>query len=227
VLERVSRPLWQRGRPAGRVYSFRDLTRQLAADQRIEELTTTDALTGLPNRRRLAERVLDAAARSRRAGEGFALLLVDLDRFRQINDSLGHDVGDEVLRTVAQRIQGCLRTGDEIARVGGDQFAMLVPSADAAAAETLARRVLNAVAQPCGLDGAPFTLTCSIGVALCPQHGRTIDELVRHAEAAMRASRTAGAPTSACTSRAPKATCASTCGWTTPCARPWSAAASG
>ena len=192
VLERVSRPLWQRGRPAGRVYSFRDLTRQLAADQRIEELTTTDTLTGLPNRRRLAERVLDAAARSRRAGEGFALLLVDLDRFRQINDSLGHDIGDEVLRTVAQRIQGCLRTGDEIARVGGDQFAMLVPSADAGAAETLARRVINAVGQPCGSEGAPFTLTCSIGVALCPQHGRTIDELTRHADAAMREVKDAG-----------------------------------
>ena len=192
VLERVSRPLWQRGRPAGRVYSFRDLTRQLAADQRIEELTTTDSLTGLPNRRHLAERVLDAAARSRRAGEGFALLLVDLDRFRQINDSLGHDIGDEVLRTVAQRIQGCLRTGDEIARIGGDQFAMLVPSADASAAETLARRVINAVGQPCGSDSAPFTLTCSIGVALCPQHGRSIDELTRHADAAMREVKDAG-----------------------------------
>lgn len=192
VLERVSRPLWQRGRPAGRVFSFRDLTRQLAADQRIEELSTTDSLTGLPNRRRLAERVLDAATQSRRAGEGFALLLVDLDRFRQINDSLGHDVGDEVLRTVAGRIQACLRSGDEIARVGGDQFAMLVPGADASAAETLARRVLNTVAQPCSVDSAQFTLTCSIGVALCPQHGRSIDDLVRHAETAMRDVKHAG-----------------------------------
>jgi diguanylate cyclase (GGDEF)-like protein len=192
VLERVSRPLWQRGRPVGRVYSFRDLTRQLAADRRIEELTTTDNLTGLPNRRRLAERVEDATAQSRRMGQGFALLLVDLDRFRQINDSLGHDVGDEVLRTVAQRIQGCLRSGDEIARLGGDQFAMLVPGADANAAETLARRVLNAVGQPCGTEGAAFTLTCSIGVALCPEHGRGIDDLVRHAESAMREVKDAG-----------------------------------
>ena len=192
VLERVSRPLWQRGRPAGRVYSFRDLTRQLAADQRIEELSSTDDLTGLPNRRRLAERVLEAAAHSRREGEGFALLLVDLDRFRQVNDSLGHDIGDEVLRTVAHRIQGCLRVGDDIARIGGDQFALLVPGADGSSAETLARRVINAVAQPCGSDSAPFTLTCSIGVALCPQHGRNIDELVRHAESAMREVKDAG-----------------------------------
>ena len=192
VLERVSRPLWQRGRPAGRVYSFRDLTRQLDADRRIEQLSTTDALTGLPNRGRLSERVLEAAAHSRRAGEAFALMLIDLDRFRRINDSLGHGVGDEVLRTAAQRIQGCLRNSDDIARVGGDQFAVLVPGADAATAETLARRVLNAVAQPSHVDGAPFTLTCSIGVALCPQHGGTLDDLVRHAEAAMRAVKDAG-----------------------------------
>jgi len=192
TVERVSRPLWQRGRPAGRVYSFRDTTRQRAADQRIEELATTDPLTGLPNRRRLAERVLDAASRSRRLGESFALLLVDLDRFRQINDSLGHDVGDHVLRTVAQRIQSCLRQDDEIARVGGDQFAVLVHGADADSAATLARRVLNTVAQPCSTDAAQFTLTCSIGVALCPTHGRTIDDLVRHAETAMRAVKEAG-----------------------------------
>ena len=192
VLERVSRPLWQRGRPAGRVYSYRDLTRQLEADQRIEQLSSTDTLTGLPNRRRLADRVLDRASLSSRAGDGFALMLVDLDRFRQVNDSLGHDVGDDVLRTVAQRIQSCLRQADELARIGGDQFAVLVPAADAQFAETLARRMLNAVAQPCGSDAAPFTLTCSIGVSLCPQHGRTLDDLLRHAESAMREVKDAG-----------------------------------
>ncbi len=192
VIERVSRPLWQRGRPAGRVYSFRDLTQQLAADRRIEELTSTDSLTGLPNRAQLNDRVQTATAHSRRVGEGFALLLVDLDRFSRVNDSLGHDVGDEVLRNVAQRIKGCLRSGDDLARVGGDQFALLVPGADGLSAETLARRVINAVAQPSGSDSAPFTLTCSIGLALCPQHGRSIDELMRHAESAMREVKDAG-----------------------------------
>ncbi|MBL8333004.1 MAG: EAL domain-containing protein [Rubrivivax sp.] len=186
VIERVSRPLWQRGRPAGRVYSFRDLTQQLSAEHRIHELTTTDTLTGLPNRHHLAQRVQEAMHHARRAGDGFALLLVDIDRFRQINDSLGHETGDQVLRTLASRIQGCLRAGDELARMGGDQFALLVPGAELGSAETLARRVLNAVAQPLAMDGAPFTMTCSIGVALCPQHGRTLDDLVRHAESAMR-----------------------------------------
>jgi diguanylate cyclase (GGDEF)-like protein len=93
--------------------------------------------------------VWTAAAESvRRAGEGFALLVVDLDRFRHINDSLGHDVGDRVLMDVAQRIQGCLRQDDDMARLGGDQFALLVRPADAAAAEATARRVLNVVASP-------------------------------------------------------------------------------
>ncbi|MFY9512206.1 MAG: EAL domain-containing protein [Rubrivivax sp.] len=192
VLERVTRPLWSRGRPSGRVYSFRDLTERIAAEERIEALSVTDTLTGLPNRRQLADKVTAAASRSRRDGQTFALLMVDLDRFRQINDSLGHDVGDRVLLDVAQRIQGCMRSHDVLARVGGDQFAVLVHDADAGAAEATARRVLNVVAQPCSIDGAQFTLTCSIGVALCPQHGQNIDDLVRHAEAAMRAVKVGG-----------------------------------
>jgi diguanylate cyclase (GGDEF)-like protein len=192
VVERVTRPLWARGRAAGRVFSFRDLTDRLAADQRIEELAHTDVLTGLPNRRQLSEQVAAAAQRSRQDGRPFALLVVDLDRFRQINDSLGHEVGDRVLLDVAQRIQGCLRANDVLARIGGDQFALLVHEADAPAAESAARRVLNVVAQPSSLDGAQFTLTCSIGVALCPQHGQTIDELVRHAESAMRSVKAGG-----------------------------------
>ena len=160
--------------------------------EQTEEQSLTDALTGLPNRRQLSERVEAAAQRSRHEGRSFALLVVDLDRFRQVNDTLGHEVGDRVLLDVSGRIQGCLRAADVLARIDGDQFALLVHDADAAAAEATARRVLNTVGQPCNMDGAPFTITCSIGVALCPQHGRGIDELVRHAEAAMRAVKAAG-----------------------------------
>jgi diguanylate cyclase (GGDEF)-like protein/PAS domain S-box-containing protein len=192
VVERVTRPLWSRGRAAGRVYSFRDLTERVAADLRIEELSLTDTLTGLPNRRQLAEKVAAEAKQSRSDGHGFALLVVDIDRFRQINDSFGHDIGDRVLLDAAQRIQGCLRERDVLARVGGDQFSVLVHDADAGAAEATARRVLNVIAQPCAINGAQFTLTCSIGVSLCPQHGQTIDDLVRHAESAMRAVKAGG-----------------------------------
>jgi diguanylate cyclase (GGDEF)-like protein len=192
VLERVTRPLFHAGRPQGRVWSFRDLTERLAAQERIEALSEHDPLTGLANRRRLTERVAAAVAKAQSEHGSLALLVVDLDRFRHINDSLGHEVGDRVLLDVAQRLQGCLRQDDLLARLGGDQFAVLVCPADTPAAEATARRVLNVVAQPCSLDGAQFTLTCSIGVALAPSHGSSCDELVRHAEAAMRAVKSAG-----------------------------------
>ena len=192
VIERVTRPLHGRGEAQGRVWSFRDLTERIAADQRIEALTFTDALTGLPNRRRLAGRFADVAAESRADGQSFALLVIDLDRFREINDSLGHDVGDRVLLEIGQRMQGCLRARDLLARIGGDQFAVIIAPADSDAAEASARRLLNVVAQPCSVEGAQFTLTCSIGIALCPSHGTSIDDLVRHAEGAMRAVKQAG-----------------------------------
>ncbi|MDP1646652.1 MAG: EAL domain-containing protein [Rubrivivax sp.] len=187
VLDRVTRPLFLGGSPQGRVYSFRDLSERIAAQERIDVLSRSDALTGLANRARLAERVSEAAAAVRRAGGGFALLVVDLDRFRRINDSLGQDTGDRVLLDVAQRIQGCLRQEDTLARLGGDQFALLLGRADAPAAEATARRVLQVVAQPFDNDGVPFTLTCSIGIALAPSHGSTLNDLARHADTAMRA----------------------------------------
>lgn len=192
VVERVTRPLLAGGRPQGRVWSFRDLTERIAAEERIESLSRHDSLTGLPNRRQLAERVNDAAARARAEGGAFALLVIDLDRFRQINDSLGHETGDRVLLDVARRIGACLRGDDLLARLGGDQFAVLLNPADAAAAEATARRILNVVAQPCSLDGAQFTITCSIGMALGPSQGARIDDLARHADAAMRAVKLAG-----------------------------------
>jgi len=196
AFERVTRPLWRGGRPHGRVWAFRDLSERLAAEQRIETLSHTDALTGLPNRRCMTGWVDQAAqaathARSTRTAP-CALLLVDLDRFRQINATFGHAVGDRVLRHVAERLRGCLRDDDRLARIGGDQFGVLLRGADARAAETTARRMLHAVGQPCTLEGTAFTLTCSIGIAMAPSHGRTADELARHAEAAMRAVKHAG-----------------------------------
>ncbi len=192
VLERVTRPLISAGHARGRVWSFRDLTARVLAEERVEALALHDALTGLLNRAGLAARVDQAATQARRDGSCFALLYIDLDRFRHINDSLGHDTGDHVLLAVGQRIQACLRHDDVLARLGGDQFAVLVANADQAAAEAAARRVLNVVGQPCCVDGASFTLTCSIGMALAPSHGQRIDELARHAEAAMRAAKHGG-----------------------------------
>jgi diguanylate cyclase (GGDEF)-like protein/PAS domain S-box-containing protein len=192
IVERVTRPLLRGGRPQGRVWSFRDLTERIHAEEKIEEMALHDALTGLANRRGLGERIAAATTAARRDGGSYTLLLIDLDRFRQINDSLGHDVGDRVLQTVAERIGGCLRSEDLLARLGGDQFAVLVQPADASAAEATARRVLNVVAQPTTVDGNVFTLTCSIGMAMAPSMGSRMDDLVRNAEAAMRAVKAAG-----------------------------------
>ena len=192
VLERVTRPLWTAGRVLGRVHSYRDLSERLAVDEQIEAMSLTDALTGQPNRRRLAQCVDEAVTTVRREGGSFALLVVDLDRFRHINESLGHDVGDQVLRDMGLRIQGSLRDGDTLARLGADQFALLICPADGPAAEATARRVLKIVSQPSEVGDTMFTLTCSIGIALCPSHGTGIDDLTRHAESAMRAVKLGG-----------------------------------
>ncbi len=192
VFERVARPLWSRGRPLGRVYSFRDLTAQLQADERIDTLARSDALTGLPNRGHMAAQIERAVQTRAHADDAFALLIVDLDRFSRINDSLGLELGDRVLREVARRLHDCTRQGDDVARLGADQFAMLLHHADAAAAEAAASRLLDAVARPWQADGEPFTLTCSVGIALCPAHGSRADELLAHAESAMRRAKQAG-----------------------------------
>lgn len=192
VLERVSRPLWSGGRPLGRVFSFRDLSAQLSQSERLESLAGTDVLTGLANRARFAARIRSELDAEQDERHRFALLLVDLDRFRRINDTLGHAQGDLALRDAALRLRGCMRQGDEMARIGGDQYAWLMNGADAAAAEAAARRVLETMAQPWHLDGAAFTMTCSVGVAVYPGHGRSADELLRHADGAMRQAKAAG-----------------------------------
>jgi len=185
VLERVSLPQFSRGRAVGRVYSFRDLSEKLAASQRIEELSHSDMLTGLPNRRALAERVDYAQAMARRESSPFALLVVDLDRFKQINDTLGHSYGDRVLKEVAERLKSCLREVDTVARLGGDEFALLIHQADARGSENAARRVQEAMARPFSFDTLSFTVTCSIGIALFPGDGGNADELMASAERAM------------------------------------------
>ena len=192
VLERVTLPQCSRGRAIGRVYSYRDITDKLAANQRIEQLSHTDALTGLPNRRLLTDRFEFALAMAQRETTSFAVMFLDLDRFKHINDSLGHLFGDRVLVDVATRIQGCLRQIDTVARLGGDEFVMLLHQTDAEGAETTALRIIDALAQPFVLDGLSFTVTCSIGIAVYPRDGATMDELLRHADKAMYGVKEAG-----------------------------------
>ena len=164
---------------------FKDLSETVNARKRIEELAYTDALTGLPNRLTLTERIEFALGLAHREKVGFALLFLDLDRFKHINDSLGHMFGDRVLVEVAQRIKDCLRQVDTAARLGGDEFLILLHKTEERGAEIIARRILNRLAQPFVLDGLSFTVTCSIGIALYPDDGQTMDDLIKNADAAM------------------------------------------
>ena len=192
VLERVATPQCTSGRPIGRVYSFRDITEKLEARERIQVLSYTDALTGLPNRRLLADRVEVALAVAKRENTPFALLFLNLDRFKHINETLGHTFGDRVLLEVAERIKGSTRQVDAVARLGGDEFVLLAHQADENGAEAAAWRVMEALKRPFNQGDLSFTVTASIGIAMQPNDGSSFDELMRRAESAMREVKHAG-----------------------------------
>ncbi len=173
------------GAPFHYIGFIRDLSETQAAQQRIEQLAYTDALTGLPNRVRLTERLEYALQLAQRDQTTFAVLFIDLDRFKQINDSLGHVFGDRVLIEVAQRLVDCLRQVDTIARLGGDEFVILLHDVERIGAEYTARRLLTTMAQPLLIDNMKFSLTCSIGIALYPEDGDTLDDLIKNADSAM------------------------------------------
>ncbi|MDP4078014.1 bifunctional diguanylate cyclase/phosphodiesterase [Acidovorax sp. A1169] len=164
---------------------MRDLTLQHAAQKRIEELAYSDVLTGLPNRLLLSQRVDTAIQGARQSDTGFAILFLDLDRFKIINDSLGHPFGDRVLQLVAERLQTCLRQTDMLCRLGGDEFVIYLHGGDAVVAESVARRILDEMLRPFTLDSMGFSIQCSIGMALYPQDGSSLDELIKQADTAM------------------------------------------
>ncbi|GAA3635623.1 hypothetical protein GCM10022223_62560 [Kineosporia mesophila] len=159
------------------LYAFRQLGR--LADLRRQ--ATTDDLTGLANRRAF---YADAEARLRRRARG-ALFLLDLDRFKEVNDSLGHHVGDQLLVEISQRLSHLTRPVDLLARLGGDEFAMLVEGLDATEAESLAEKLRAEIARPCTLEDIALRTDASIGLVLAPEHGDTLSLLLRRADIAM------------------------------------------
>jgi len=151
-----------------------------------------DELTGLPNRRLFQDRILSAIARCRRGQSRGALLFIDLDDFKQVNDEHGHVVGDQLLHAIARRITSCVREADTVARIGGDEFVALLENvADQAQAEALAGKIQQVIATPLVLAGCSLRPHASIGIALYPEHGEVIDQLMRHADQAMYASKAA------------------------------------
>jgi diguanylate cyclase (GGDEF)-like protein/PAS domain S-box-containing protein len=156
------------------------------AKARAQHLADHDALTGLPNRRLLEDRLTQALALSQRNGKQTAVMFVDLDRFKPINDTLGHSVGDRLLKEISQRLVGQLRVGDTICRIGGDEFIVVLPelkrSADVA---QVAQKVIEQLSQPVLVDERELVVSCSIGIAVFPDDGRDAETLIRNADAAM------------------------------------------
>ncbi|CAO3418150.1 putative bifunctional diguanylate cyclase/phosphodiesterase [Azospirillum endophyticum] len=162
------------------------------ARKEINRLAYFDTLTGLPNRQLLADRATAALALAGRTRQPVTLMFLDVDRFKTVNDSLGHAVGDELLAEVANRLRRLFIEGDTLARLGGDEFVALLPGCDAAHASLLAERVLAALSAPLTLADLTLTPTASIGIAVHPDDGMDFDTLLRQADAAMYRAKQAG-----------------------------------
>ena len=171
----------------------RDISERKRAEEQIEYQAYHDALTGLPNRRLFRDRLTVALAHARRLKSTLAVMFLDLDRFKYVNDTLGHSLGDEMLKTVAARLATALREEDSIARMGGDEFTVLLPelnSPDHAA--SVAQKLLEAVGQPMRIEETELFITTSIGIALFPNDGDTAELLLKNADHAMYRAKDAG-----------------------------------
>jgi diguanylate cyclase (GGDEF)-like protein len=177
----------------GLVRTFTDITVRRHSEERIAHMASHDALTGLANRALLQERIEQAIARSRRSGEKFAVLLLDLDRFKDVNDTLGHQAGDILLKIVAQRLCQAVREIDTVSRLGGDEFAVVQTAIESASdAETLCRRIFDVIRQSYELAGQAVEIGTSIGIAMAPTDGVDAEQLLKKADIALYAVKTAG-----------------------------------
>jgi diguanylate cyclase (GGDEF)-like protein/PAS domain S-box-containing protein len=183
------------GRPLYFITQFLDITARRQAQQDLEDLSLTDSLTGLANRPLLGDRVQQALARMRREPGTLALILLDLDRFKVVNDSLGHQVGDALLIAVAERLKGVSRPDTTVARVGGDEFVVLVEDLpEPEAVNAVAERILDVIRQPfrLGEATAEFVTTASVGIAVTDDADRDSDDLFREADLALYRAKEAG-----------------------------------
>ncbi len=163
-----------------------DVTERRLAEEKVRGMAFQDALTGLPNRRLFGDRIQVALGHARLTGDRLAVFFLDLDRFKVINDSLGHSVGDEILRAVAARLRESVRQGDTVARLGGDEFLLLFPgAADAEGVANLAHKLLEALRRSHHIAGRELFVTASVGVSLYPEGGADAEALVKTADAAL------------------------------------------
>jgi diguanylate cyclase (GGDEF)-like protein len=164
----------------------RDITERKRLEQKLEDMATHDFLTGLPNRLLLLDRFNIAAALAHRNKARLAIMSLDLDKFKIINDTLGHDAGDQVLKAVSTRLTGTIRASDTLARVGGDEFVLVMMETNQAEdATTIAQKILDSFTEPLLIDGHQLHLTTSIGIAIYPEDAQDMEALTKKSDAAM------------------------------------------
>jgi diguanylate cyclase (GGDEF)-like protein/PAS domain S-box-containing protein len=181
VVEVVNEPMPE----GGWVVTYEDITERYQVEQNIARMARHDSLTDLPNRLLFREKMAEGLARVSSGGEAIALFCLDLDNFKNINDTLGHPIGDALLRAVAQRLRSVVGEDDTIARLGGDEFAILQPASSPYAAEVLAGRVVDVLASPIVIEGHEINTGLSVGIALAPSDGTAADHLMKCADLAL------------------------------------------
>jgi diguanylate cyclase (GGDEF)-like protein/PAS domain S-box-containing protein len=182
------------GVPRYLVVVIDDVTDRKKSEQRIAFMAHHDVLTGLPNRLAIMEKIEEAVARHRRHGDSFAVLLLDLDRFKHVNDTLGHAVGDALLRETAARLKASLRETDVLARLGGDEFAILQDREEGQRGDTggLADRIIDIISKPFNIEGDEVNIATSIGIALAPEHASSSESLMKMADLALYRAKSGG-----------------------------------
>ena len=194
----LEKQLWYRAmvycpEPGKFVVMLDDVTELRAAQQELQRMAYHDALTGLPNRMLFADRLQVALAQAQRRSTQLAVGYLDLDRFKQVNDTLGHGVGDLLLKEVAERLRQSLRAEDTVSRLGGDEFALLLNSVmGLPELRQVLQRILTSVAKPYELAGHQVTISTSIGVTVFPKDSADAETLLRHADEALYAAKAAG-----------------------------------
>ncbi len=183
---------------------YQDITTRKRSEERLQYLATHDLLTELPNRFLFTDRLKQALAKAQRSGQSLAILFLDLDGFKNVNDTFGHMKGDALLKEVSQRLYSCVRKSDTLARLGGDEFAYLIEDIkDIQDVTRISHKILVSLANPFSLDGNPIILTASIGISLFPQDGDNTEALLIKADSAMYQAKDNGGNTSVFSSHHP------------------------